>query len=455
MKAKHIVAAAFVALGSLAVTANSHTVFPRHDSLVASRSNLSRSALSEAFGMMIPGGKEGWYPEKIVTQTYDFEGSGWNTAAATAVAYDDAHRVASVNVSMPAAGELPVYMIALGYGSEKAVLPDTVTVAAFSNPSVQYYVTYDEKVATYPVKIEKRTMLADGDWSDWSVRLEVDVKRDDKGRVTSVVPKTMKMEDLPIDYEKIEVTYGDDYPVAITSYVAEPRDNGRVDFDDMVKLTNMTFDQCDNQILLLTDLYKDSNRLTACDMTDDDGTALQMTFTYGENGSYTALATGIDDGESVSRKMEMTYTDAYGSYTMTTTTQYTSTGYFDEEYERVVYNEFGLVEESEKYEQSTDPDDDPLEDDSFIKGITDYDEETGLPCEYQQTVKVEGTETFVPVMRMLFDGYEPTTGIVSPVATPAPAAAKGIFTIEGRRVPEGTTLAPGVYIIDGVKTLVH
>lgn len=394
-----------------------------------------------------------WHPEKIVTQTYDPEGAAWTTTATTSIAYDDAHRPVAVRLTMSAEEGVSV---ALGYESASSSLPDTVTLMAFGTPQVQYHVTYDKVVATYPVKIETRGMAADGDWTDWAVALDVEVKRDDKGRVTSVEPKVMKIDGLPVEYEKIEVKYGEgEYPVSLKSYSAEPRKDGSVKFEEEVSLTDMAFEACDNQILMLTDLYRWPNRLTACNMTDDDECNLKMSWTYGEDGSYVAEATGTEDGEEISRKMEMTYTDSYGSYKMSQTTTYNMSGYFEEEYERVVYNEFGLIEESETYEHSTDPDAGPLPEESFIKGTTKYWDTTDLPCMYVRSVKVDGTETFAPVMRQLFDGYEPSTGIAAPSADAPSRLKKGIFTIGGRRVSEGSALAPGFYIIDGIKTLVR
>ena len=458
MNLSHFIATAVIASISCVGAAAAPSVFPARMNrpAVNSVSRSSASPLTSAFDMTLPGGKAGWYPEKIVSQTYEYDAQGWITTATSAMEYDEGNRVASVDVSLPApTGSLPAYFIALGYGSEKSVLPDTVTVTAFGNPQIQYHVTYDGEVNTYPVKIESRTMLDDGDWSDWAVALDVEVKRDAKGRVTSVEPKVMKINDLPIEYEKLEITYATgEYPVAITSYSVDTDDSGRVKFEDMVRLTDMEFEECNNQILALTDLYKAPNRLTSCNMTDDDECNLKMTFTYGERNSYVASSTGIEDGVPVVEKLEMTYTDNYGSYTMTRTTQYSASGYFDEEFERVVYNEFGLIAELESYEDSTDPSEGVTDEDVFVKGETDYFEKTGLPCEYVRSVKVDGTDLFAPVMRQLFDGYEPSSGINAP-AVSTENTAKGIFTIDGRRLPEGSVPAPGFYIINGIKTLVR
>lgn len=68
---------------------------------------------------------------------------------------------------------------------------------------------------------------------------------------------------------------------------------------------------------------------------------------------------------------------------------------------------------------------------------------------------MEGSDSFAPVMRQLFDGYDPTAGIAAPGADEAAPGAKGIYTIDGRPLPDGAVPASGFYIIDGVKTLVR
>ena len=54
-----------------------------------------------------------------------------------------------------------------------------------------------------------------------------------------------------------------------------------------------------------------------------------------------------------------------------------------------------------------------------------------------------------------FEDTDGVLGIDDTVADPAESAPRGRFTIDGRRIPDGATLAPGFYIIDGKKTYIR
>ncbi len=128
--------------------------------------------------------------------------------------------------------------------------------------------------------------------------------------------------------------------------------------------------------------------------------------------------------------MEMDYTDSYGSYTRLITTRHPATGYMEEEMEMAAYDEFGLLTESRSEERSTDPADSPVETDLWVKGSVDYTAAGLLQC-YTRSAQVEGSDSFAPVMRQLFDGYDPTAGIAAPGADEAAPGAKGIYTSTG------------------------
>lgn len=450
--------AATIALGATGVAASPlPSLTHRHP---AAHAIPGRSAapldLGRSLDMLLPGGKAGWYPGLIVTQSLDHSTGVWSTVSSTSITYDEQHRATAITTALPPATGSAAYTIRLGYESEKSELPDTVTVGAFDNALEQMHITYDPIVTSYPVKIEERSSRPDGSWSAWRVTLDVEVTRDERGRVTAVKPRVLDADDLPLEYEWLEISYGTgDYPVAVKSFVASDDGDSGVALDDAVELTGMKFEACDNQILMLTDLYTRSNRMTACHMTDDDGCELDMTVTYGERGSFTATSTGTDsDGAPVEEVMEMDYTDSYGSYTRLITTRHPATGYMEEEMEMAAYDEFGLLTESRSEERSTDPADSPVETDLWVKGSVDYTA-AGLPQCYTRSAQVEGSDSFAPVMRQLFDGYDPTAGIAAPGADEAAPGAKGIYTIDGRPLPDGAVPASGFYIIDGVKTLVR
>lgn len=54
-----------------------------------------------------------------------------------------------------------------------------------------------------------------------------------------------------------------------------------------------------------------------------------------------------------------------------------------------------------------------------------------------------------------FEDTDGVLGIDDTEADPAASAPRGRYTIDGRRIPDGATLAPGFYIIDGRKTYIR
>ncbi len=55
----------------------------------------------------------------------------------------------------------------------------------------------------------------------------------------------------------------------------------------------------------------------------------------------------------------------------------------------------------------------------------------------------------------LTESTDETLGLETISADSAGGVRKGTFDISGRRIPEGAALAPGMYIIDGRKTIVR
>ena len=154
--------------------------------------------------MLLPGGKAGWYPGLIVTQSLDHSTGVWSTVSSTSITYDEQHRATAITTALPPATGSAAYTIRLGYESEKSELPDTVTVGAFDNALEQMHITYDPIVTSYPVKIEERSSRPDGSWSAWRVTLDVEVTRDERGRVTAVKPRVLDADDLPLEYEWLD-----------------------------------------------------------------------------------------------------------------------------------------------------------------------------------------------------------------------------------------------------------
>lgn len=419
----------------------------------AGEGELMSRGLSTAFDLLVPGGRGGWYPSRVLTQSYDPSTGEWSSGTPTTVSYDALHRVTGVRVAMPSVTGGEAYTVALGYDTDESVLPDTVTMSAYGSAARQLHVVYDSVVTDYPVKVEERTARGDGGWSSWAVTVDVAVERDSRGRVTAVTPRVLATDDLPLRYEKMVIDYGtSDYPVSVTSHEASDNGNGGVELDDGVSLTGLRFETCTNQIFFLTDLYTASNRLMECDFSDDDGCTRHMTFTYDDLGSYRASYTGTDDGEPVTGAMSMEYTDSYGSYVSTMRTAYTATGEYEEETETLVLDGYGLVLEHKSEQRDTD--DTLVELDSWVKGSVGYSPSTGFPVMYTQSVRVDNSDIFSPVTRQLYDGYDPTAGAALAPADALRLSPKGIYTLDGRRLPAGAVPAPGFYIVDGVKTLV-
>lgn len=399
-------------------------------------------------------GRNGWLPTVVTVETNSsFSATPeWTQASTITYTYDDQGRVvesvqASTGVYFQTTTTRYTYT---EYGQVATQQIENTGVFAYSF-GLKY--TYDSICHNVVTKMEMRYSPSE----PYSTIYEIKITRDDRGRVVSVMPMFKDQDDdnditigigpLEFDFDAMVITYGEDgFPSSIVTGDLEWRGTTPM-MTEQVVFSNLKFDHCDGQITNIANIFVGDNRASSGTMTEEGEIS---TFTTSYDGTtYNLTVVEPDDVE----ELVIETLDEYGSNVATSTETDRLTQRSASEININRYERFGIMTENKETEISQNG----VETiDEWTKAEVTYDPSTGFPT---MTVGSEWNslkQTFEPTERHIYGAVAGIEDVA--IDTPSGAAKplrQGTFTLDGRSIPSGATLAPGLYIINGRKTLVR
>lgn len=197
----------------------------------------------------------------------------------------------------------------------------------------------------------------------------------------------------------------------------------------------------DGQIVSAEDLFSGANRISKATITDEDDFVIEVSATYNDDGSYTAVMSADDEGLIIRSTMTYTPVDANGSCTYLTVTTYTEEGltFTETIKEEYLVDAFGLT----LLEEVTVDEDGDSFVETGVKGEVTYDPAYGYPLEWIVKEHDEESGDYVNAFRAVYSDYVDVKG-VNAVESELAEGKELWFNLQG--MPVDNPSSPGLYI---------
>lgn len=314
---------------------------------------------------------------------------------------------------------------------------------------------YDSRVTNFLTSVHEWMWQSDA-WAQLGNNYHHTVTRNAVGNIVKVV-RAILFDGVFDPSMEMNLEYGADGKInkISTKVLSYDYDAGSYVWLDGVSYTDIVWDCTDGQVVdcEFEDLTSGNNRIASAHYVNNESGAeydADITITY-SGQSYKIVLDGIVQGyENTTQTVEVAYTDANGSYTLTDIFE-TVEGedVYSEKYTDVYeFDPFGYTT-LEEFRYQADGMEETVE--GRTEGTLTYDDTYGYPLTYttstQEYDEESDTESMVPNMRYEFSDYADLLSGIEGIATDTNADSQPeYYNLQGIKMA-ADALTPGLYIV--------